>query len=74
MLIKLYKPIGWEILDIRYGGAIAGTRTAEKRIRDYLDGRIDKIEELDEPRLYYNGEKGLGSSMDYRRICSASNL
>ena len=71
---ETYKPIGWEILDIRYGGAIAGVRTAEKRIRDYLDGRIDKIEELDEPRLYYNGEKGLGSSMDYRRICSASNL
>ena len=71
---ETYKPIGWEILDVRYGGAIAGTRTAAKRIRDYLDGVIDKIEELEEPRLYYNGEKGLGSSMDYRRICSASNL
>ena len=71
---RTYKPIGWEILDIRYGGAITGVRTAAKRIRDYLDGRIDKIEELEEPRLYFNGEKGLGSSMDYRRICSASNL
>ena len=25
-------------------------------------------------RRLYNGEKGLGSSMDYRRIVSASNL
>ena len=71
---RTYKPIGWEILDIRYGGAITGVRTAGKRIRDYLDGKIDRIEELEEPRLYYNGVKGLGSSMDYRRIVSASNL
>ena len=68
------KPIGWEILDVRYGGAIACARTAKTRIEDYLSGRIDRIPELEEPRLLYNGEKGLGSSMDYRRIVSASNL
>jgi len=68
------KPIGWEILDIRYGGAIAGARTAKKRIEDYLSGAIDEIAELEEPRRLYNGEEGLGSSMDYRRIVSASNL
>lgn len=71
---SIYKPIGWEILDIRYGGAIMGIKTAEKRISDYIEGKIDKIEELDEPRLLYNGVKGLGSSMNYNRICSASNL
>ena len=68
------KPIGWEILDVRYGGAIAGVRTAKKRIEDYIFGRIDAIAELDEPRLLYDGKPGLGSSMDYRRIVSASNL
>ncbi|MBR6052498.1 MAG: beta-N-acetylhexosaminidase [Clostridia bacterium] len=68
------KPIGWEILDVRYGGAIAGARTAKTRIDDYLSGKIEGIPELEEPRRLYNGEKGLGSSMDYRRIVSASNL
>ena len=68
------KPIGWEILDVRYGGAIAGARTAKTRIEDYLSGKIEGIPELEEPRRLYNGEKGLGSSMDYRRIVSASNL
>ena len=68
------KPIGWEILDVRYGGAIAGVRTAKTRIKDFLSGAIDGIAELEEPRRLYNGEKGLGSSMDYRRIVSASNL
>lgn len=69
-----YHPIGWEILDIRYGGAVMGIKTAQKRINDYLNNRINKIAELEEPRLLYNGEKGLGSSMNYNRICSASNL
>lgn len=71
---SLYNPIGWEILDIRYGGAIAGVRTAKMRIEDYLNNRIERIEELEEPRLLFNGQKGLGSSMNYARICSASNL
>ena len=71
---SLYKPIGWEILDIRYGGAIMGVKTAKSRIEDYLGGKIEKIEELDEPHLLFNGQKGLGSSMNYNRICSASNL
>jgi len=70
----LYNPIGWEILDIRYGGVIMGIRTAKHRIDDFLAGKIDKIPELEEPRLYFNGVKGLGSSMNYNRICSASNI
>ena len=70
----LYNPIGWEILDIRYGGAIMGVRTAKHRIEEFLAGNIDKILELEQPRLLFNGQKGLGSSMNYNRICSASNL
>ena len=71
---SLYKPIGWEILDIRYGGAIMGVKTAKTRIEAYLNNEINSIEELEEPRLLFNGQKGLGSSMNYARICSASNL
>ena len=71
---SVYKPIGWEILDIRYGGAITGVRTAKMRIEDHLNNKIEKIEELEEPRLLFDGKKGLGSSMNYARICSASNL
>lgn len=71
---SLYKPIGREILDIRYGGAIMGVKTAKTRIDAYLNNEINRIEELEEPRLFFNGQKGLGSSMNYARICSASNL
>lgn len=63
-----YKPIGWEILDIRYGGVLMRIDTAEKRIKDYLEGKINLIEELEEERLDYWG------LLDYSRICSASRL
>ena len=46
------KPFGYEVHDIRLGGNIARFETAKQRILDYLDGRIPKIEELEEERLY----------------------
>jgi len=54
------KPLGWEVHDIRYGGLIARFETAKERIIEYLDERIDKIEELEEKRLMLDG----GSNAD----------
>lgn len=45
------KAFGWEALDSRLGGMHARILTAKKRLEDYLEGRIDRIEELEEPRL-----------------------
>lgn len=45
------KPFGYEVFDIRYGGLIARMDTAKEELRAYLDGSIDRIEELDEKRL-----------------------
>lgn len=44
--------IGWQNLDVRYGGVILRCESAILLINDYLDGKIDKIEELEEKRLY----------------------
>lgn len=63
-----YKPIGWEILDIRYGGVLMRIDTASMRLDDYLSGRVERIEELEEERLDYWG------LLDYKRICSASRI
>ncbi len=62
-----YKPIGWDVLDIRYGGAIMGIDTAIKRISDYLSGEIDNIDELMEERLP-------DWFVNYKNIASASNI
>lgn len=65
-----YKPIGWEILDFRYGGALMRVDTAICRIDAYLSGEFSKIEELEEERLSL--DKPLYTN--YLNICSASRL
>jgi len=48
------KPFGFEILDVRYGGVLMRIDTAIVRINDYLCGRIDCIEELEQERLPFD--------------------
>lgn len=51
------KPFGYEVHDIRHGGNIARFITTKARIKDHLCGKIDKIEELEEERLYVDCRK-----------------
>jgi len=74
---RIYKPFGWEVLDIRYGGLLARIDTAIKRLTDYLDGRVERVEELEAERLYYDTrtsseESGLIRCNRYQRICTAN--
>ena len=48
------KIIGWQNMDVRYGGVAARCDTAAMLINAYLDGEIPTLEELDEPRLHQN--------------------
>lgn len=68
------KPFGWEVIDIRYGGLIARLQTAIERMMDYLNGEIDRIEELEQERLPFNANldktTGLGWSSYYYRMAS----
>jgi len=52
--MEYYKPFGWEVYDIRYGGITARIDTAKMRILDYIEGRIERIEELEEERLRFD--------------------
>ena len=45
------KPFGWEVFDIRYGGIISRFDTVKTVLKDYLDGKIDSIPELEQERL-----------------------
>lgn len=70
----LYKPFGWEVIDVRYGTLLASLDSAIVRIQDYLDGRIQQIEELEEPRLPFQGQEGIVLCYYYPFIPSASRV
>jgi len=74
--LATYKPFGWEVLDIRYGGVLARIDSTIERLTLYLEGKIDKIEELEQERLYFDGmERPTGVKVGhinrYNRIVSA---
>ncbi len=74
--LKTYKPFGWEVLDIRYGGVVSRIDTAIYRLKQYLDGTIATIPELEEQRLGFDmeprpKEAGFGRGNTYNRIASA---
>ena len=52
--MKYNKSFGWEVHDIRYGGLIMRFETVRDMISDYLSGSIDKIDELEQPRLRFD--------------------
>ncbi len=55
---KECKGQGFEVIDIRLGGVMARCDSAMYRIKAYLKGNIDKIEELEEERLYFSEHFG----------------
>lgn len=59
--MALYKPFGWDVLDMRYGSLLARIDSAIREVRAYLEGKLDTIEELDAERLVFGkpGPRGL---------------
>ncbi len=45
------KPHGFDVQDTRLGGAIQRLKSCRQRLLDYLDGTVDRIEELEEAQL-----------------------
>lgn len=45
------KPHGFDVQELRIGGVITRLESATLRLRDYLDGKIDRIDELEETLL-----------------------
>ncbi|WP_422659361.1 beta-N-acetylhexosaminidase [Paenibacillus sp. EC2-1] len=73
--LQMFKPFGWEVIDIRYGGVISRLDTASIRIMDFVEGRIQRIEELEQERLVYSttnrwNNKGVGWCSFYYRMAS----
>ncbi|MCM3038380.1 beta-N-acetylhexosaminidase [Paenibacillus motobuensis] len=73
--MRIFKPFGWEVIDIRYGGVISRLDTASERLIDYVEGRLERIEELEQERLIYSfnnrfNNMGVGWCSYYYRMAS----
>ncbi|WP_413378207.1 beta-N-acetylhexosaminidase [Alkalihalobacillus sp. 1P02AB] len=72
------KPFGWEVLEIRYGGLIARLETSSYRLKQWIDGNLPRIEELEQARLYFEGPykmpEGTIGRNNYNRIVTAGDL
>jgi len=71
--MRTCKPFGWEVLDIRYGGLLARIESSAARLKDYLSGKISRIEELEAKRLPFSGEARPCCNR-YHRIATAGYL
>lgn len=71
---ELYKPLGWDILDMRYGSLIARIDSAIYEINEYLEGRFERLEELEQERLYWQGSKDPISLNLYGMFASPSRI
>lgn len=67
---KENKPFGWEIHDARLGGLIQRVKTCRRRLTDYLDGKLENIEELEQELLLLWKDKIYAGS--YSRLISTS--
>lgn len=74
--MSTYKPFGWEVLDIRYGGMLARLESASDRLQDFVDGRVESLEELEAERLAFDGRQrpqpgvSVGFCNQYTRIAT----
>lgn len=69
---KYFRPFGWAVHEIRLGGLESRIEDCAERLKAYLDGSIERIEELEETILPY-ADWGLQYNL-YRGIVTVSEL
>ena len=67
------KPHGFDVQDHRLGALIYRTDACRRRLLDYVNGRIDRIEELDEALLPF-GKKGESINVNRAPLYATPNL
>lgn len=68
------KAFGYELLDIKLGGVITRLESHRRRIQSYLDGKVRKLEELEQERLPYFADEHHHSENRWDKIISGCSL
>lgn len=76
--LKENKPFGLEVIEIRLGGLMLRAESCRKRLEEYLEGKIDKIEELEQRLLDATGDnespEPKGEVIRYNRYCETATV
>ncbi|MDF0480068.1 beta-N-acetylhexosaminidase [Vagococcus sp. PNs007] len=69
------KAFGWEIIDIRYGGVLTRLDTASYRLKQWINGNIEELEELEVTKYIHDSTQDgyLGRNL-YQHLVSPSKL
>ncbi len=67
------KPFGFEVQDIRFGGLIQRLKSCQARLELYADGKLEKIEELEENILDLRKDGNFQHNF-YRHLVTPSEL
>ena len=68
------KTSGFDIQDLRLGAIIQRTKSCKKRLLDYINGKIDRIEELECDILPYGTKNYPGEYNSYQLYASCNVL
>ena len=69
--------VGFEVLDVRIGGVRERLRKVADTVKDFLNGKVARIEELEQARLPYfvNTKAGYDVLIEnYRECASGSDI
>ncbi len=70
---KENKPFGWDVQEFRLGGVTARLKACLFKIKEYLAGKIEKIEDLEEELLEFSEGRKL-VMVSYKNEITAGNL
>ena len=68
------KPFGFEVQDLRMGGIKERLRTAAIRLTQYINGEVDRLEELEQPDLPFKHNAHTDRLNRWRQIATAGVL
>ena len=68
------KPQGFELFDLRLSGMAGRCESTQKRILQYLDGELTRLEELEEETLYFDPSRAgsMPHACFFRKVFSAA--
>jgi len=70
----VYKPLGWEAEDLRYGALLGRIDTVAYRLTQYLSGEVSELTELTETRLSMTGSEEMPRAYSYLRSVTGAYL